>query len=141
MHIGEVRLPRVVGAGNFTLKAMNEDESKMNTMGDHVHSFQKKRLIDAAEKAETSLEAAGDKKAESRRKGRAWAMGINDPELFQWLSDAKYARITRGGGEGMRGDSWDRALDKIRNLGIADDEREDFANAAIDAYEEAEKQE
>lgn len=111
----------------------------MSEMSDHVHAFQQKRLIDAAENAQESLDASIEKKAESRRKGRGWALGGVDLELFQWLSEAKRARINRGGDEGSRGDSWDRALDKLRKLGIADDEREDFANAAIDAYEEAEK--
>ncbi len=110
----------------------------MREMADHVHAFQNKRRSDAAEDEKKSIDASLEKKAESRRRGREWALGIVDPEHFQWLSEAKHARINRGGDEGSRGDSWDRALDKLRKLGIADDEREDFANAAIDAYEEAE---
>lgn len=118
---------------------MNEDESKRNEMHDRVHSFQEQRSINAAAKLESIRLDALNKKAENSSKGLEWAMAINDPNLFQWLSDAKQARISCGGRSLHRGDAWDRALERLDAFGIPREGREEFAQAAVDAYEQAEK--
>jgi hypothetical protein len=119
---------------------MTEDEtSKKRVMHDNVHSFQNQRTITAATKAEAFDVEALNTKTESRRKGFEWAMSIDDLSRFEWLSNAKQARIYCRGRNLQRVDDWSRILKKLNDFGIPIEGREDFAQAAVDAYEEAEK--